>query len=69
MNELISNEGDCRTAPATPGLLNILFITILLMTFFLNFKRVKIWNPLPCRKNFVWFNKSSPRIFFYKDIP
>ena len=34
MDELISNEGDCRTAPATPGLLNILFITILLMTFF-----------------------------------
>ena len=23
INELISNEGACRTAPATPGLLNI----------------------------------------------
>ena len=25
MNEWISNRGDCRTAPATPGLLNIEF--------------------------------------------
>ena len=24
MNELINYEGDCRTAPATPGLLNIM---------------------------------------------
>ena len=24
MNELINDRGDCRTAPATPGLLNIL---------------------------------------------
>ena len=24
MNELFSNGGDCRTAPATPGLLNIM---------------------------------------------
>ena len=23
MNELINDRGDCRTAPATPGLLNI----------------------------------------------
>ena len=23
MNQLISDEGDCKTAPATPGLLNI----------------------------------------------
>ena len=25
LNELISDGGDCRTAPATPGLLNISF--------------------------------------------
>ena len=24
MNESMSDEGDCRTAPATPGLLNIM---------------------------------------------
>ena len=28
MNELINDEGDCRTAPATPGLLNSLTMHI-----------------------------------------
>ena len=28
MNQLMSNKGDCRTAPATPGLVNMILIKI-----------------------------------------
>ena len=32
INELMSGEGDCRTAPATPGLLNTLNLYLLCVT-------------------------------------
>ena len=53
MNELMSDEGDCRSAPATPGLLKIYKILVEILEIFKLWLLIGKWDMSGC--HFVQF--------------